>query len=77
VSISLLLDLAVGTCPDRIAVGSLQDGLSFEQVAAKVQATAALILEVSRAPSHTLAFRDLRFTSHCSPHRTPDCRFRR
>lgn len=44
-SISLLLDLAVATCSDRIAVGRLEDGLTYESMAAKVEAAAALLSE--------------------------------
>lgn len=40
-SIALLLDLAVGTAPDRIAVGNRADGLTFAELDARVRSTAA------------------------------------
>jgi acyl-CoA synthetase (AMP-forming)/AMP-acid ligase II len=45
VSISLLLELAVATCPDRIAVGRLDDGVTFAELAERAAAAAGRLVE--------------------------------
>src|SRR5579871_5760890 len=40
---ALLLEMAAGAFPERLAVGSLRDGTTFEELAARVRASSALL----------------------------------